>query len=40
LIIENLINLEKLLGKDFEIIALPLKIDAHGAPARVIAKVK
>ena len=40
LIIENLINLEQLLGKDFEIIALPLKIDAHGAPARVIAKIK
>ena len=40
LIIENLINLAQLIDKDFEIIALPLKIDAHGAPARVIAKIK
>lgn len=39
LIIENLVNLELLLDKDFEIIALPLKIDGHGAPARVIAKI-
>jgi kynurenine formamidase len=40
LIIENLTNLESLIGKTFNIIALPLKINAHGAPARVIAEVK
>lgn len=39
LIIENLTNLSGLVGKKFEIIALPLKIDAHGAPARVIARI-
>jgi kynurenine formamidase len=40
LIIENLTNLIPLIGKTFNIIALPLKIDAHGAPARVIAELK
>lgn len=40
LIIENLTNLQELIQYDnIEIIALPLKIDGHGAPARVIAKV-
>lgn len=39
LIIENLTNLTDLIGKAFNIIALPLKIDAHGAPARVIAQL-
>ncbi len=40
LIIENLTNLEQLQHyKNIELIALPLKIDAHGSPARVIAKV-
>ncbi|MFA8299068.1 MAG: cyclase family protein [Hyphomicrobiales bacterium] len=40
LIIENLCNLEALpLGKPFEIYALPWKIDAAGAPVRVVASV-
>lgn len=38
LIIENLTNLEKLIGlKDFTVAALPLKIEADSAPARVVA---
>lgn len=41
LIIENLDNLDQLLGvKDFEIIALPIKIKADGAPVRVIARIQ
>ena len=40
LIIENLTNLEKLIGvKDFEIIALPAKFALDGAPARVVARI-
>lgn len=40
LIIENLINLESLLGeKAFRVAALPLKIVADGSPARVIAYI-
>lgn len=40
LIIENLIGLEQLLDySNIELIALPLKIDAHGALARVVARV-
>jgi kynurenine formamidase len=40
LIIENLTHTEELLEfPNFEIIALPLKIDADGSPARVIAKL-
>lgn len=39
LIIENLTNLEKLVGvKKFEIIALPAKFALEGAPARVVAR--
>lgn len=38
LIIENLVNLAELAGKEFEIIALPLKLEVDGAPARVIAR--
>ena len=39
-IIENLMNLDKLLGiKKFEVIALPLKIKADSSIARVVAKV-
>ncbi len=39
LIVENLINLEPLIGKRFQFIILPLKIkDADGAPCRVIAQ--
>ncbi len=40
LIIENLKNLEKLVGvKEFEIIALPMNLKSDGAPVRVIAIV-
>lgn len=39
LLIENLTNLEQLLEiKQFEIIALPLRIEANASPARVIAR--
>lgn len=41
LIVENLVNLKPLVGKRFECIILPLKIEgADGAPCRVIAKEK
>lgn len=40
LILENLTNLEKLLGKNFEVMALPAKLATDGAPVRVIAKIK
>jgi kynurenine formamidase len=40
LIGENLTNLEKLLAiKKFEVIALPLKIQADSSPARIIARI-
>jgi kynurenine formamidase len=40
LIIENLVNIENLLGKkQFQITALPLKVKADGSPARVIAHI-
>lgn len=40
LILENLCHLEKLKKvKTFEIIALPLKLETDGAPARVAAKI-
>jgi kynurenine formamidase len=40
LIIENLANLDKLLGiKKFEVVALPMKLRADAAPVRVIAKI-
>jgi len=40
LILENLTNLESLLGvSDFEILALPIKLQADAAPARVVAKI-
>ena len=40
LIIENLTNLEKLIGqKNFEVIALPTKFQADAAPVRVVAKI-
>jgi len=39
LIIENLTNLNQLIGKDFTVYALPIKLDVDGAPARVIAAV-
>ncbi len=37
LIIENLTNLGQLAGKTFDVYALPIRIDADAAPARVIA---
>lgn len=40
LIIENLTNLDKLIGvEDFEVIALPAKFHSDAAPVRVIAKI-
>lgn len=39
LLIENLTNLEPLVGKTFELTALPLKLEQDGAPARVIARL-
>lgn len=41
LIVENLVNLNQLVGKRFECTILPLKIrDADGAPCRVVAKLE
>lgn len=40
LIVENLVNLDKLLGRRFDVIALPLKLALDGAPCRVIAITK
>ncbi|HSX34713.1 MAG TPA: cyclase family protein [Candidatus Saccharimonadales bacterium] len=40
LIIENLVGLGKLAGKEFKVFALPLKLAVDGAPARVIAEVE
>ena len=40
LIIENLTNLESLLGvKQFDIYAFPMKLHAEGAPVRVVARI-
>lgn len=40
LIIENMVNLERLLNVDkFEVIAFPLKINAEASPVRVVAKI-
>jgi arylformamidase len=39
-IIEDLVNLEKLVGKTFDVMAFPLKIDSlEASPARVLAKI-
>ena len=40
LILENLTNLEQLLNKQFEVVALPAKFATNAAPVRVIAKIK
>lgn len=40
LIIENLTNLDRLYGKDFNVYALPIKLQIDGAPARVVAEIK
>lgn len=39
LIIENLTNLEALIGKEFKIWAFPIKLQIDGAPARVVAEI-
>ena len=39
LIVENLVGLEALAGKAFEVFALPTKYDADSAPVRVVARV-
>ncbi len=39
LIIENLTNLKSLVGKTFELQALPIKLEKDGAPVRAIARV-
>jgi arylformamidase len=39
LIIENLVNLRSLVGKRFNVTALPLNVDVEGCPARVIAEI-
>jgi arylformamidase len=39
LLIENLTNLVPLVGKTFELYALPIKLEKDGAPARVVAKL-
>ena len=39
LLIENLTNVAPLVGKQFELIALPLKLENDGAPARVVARL-
>ena len=37
-VVENLTNLDKLLGKDFTFVALPLKIKGgDGSPVRAVA---
>ncbi|MGH9856627.1 MAG: cyclase family protein [Acidobacteriota bacterium] len=38
LIIENLTNLKELVGQKFELVALPLKLEKDGVPARVVAR--
>ncbi|MEJ0072877.1 MAG: cyclase family protein [Candidatus Saccharibacteria bacterium] len=38
LLVENLTNLAPLAGKTFRLYALPLKLEADGAPARVLAE--
>lgn len=40
LIIENMDNLGKLLGKSFDVVALPAKFATDGAPVRVVAVLR
>lgn len=40
LIIENMTNLDKLVGKEFMVYALPIRLALDGAPTRVIAQLK
>lgn len=39
LIIENLTNLDELIGKEFTVTALPIKFELDAAPARVVAQL-
>lgn len=39
LLIENLINLEAVAGKRFRLYALPIRLELHAAPARVVAEL-
>ena len=39
-IIENLVNLDQLIGKKFQAVILPLKLDLDGAPCRAIALIE
>lgn len=39
LLIENLINLDQVAGKRFTLYALPVRLELHAAPARVVAEV-
>jgi len=39
LLIENLINLDKVAGQYFRLSALPIRLELHAAPARVIAEL-
>ena len=38
-IVENVRNLDALPADSFELLAFPLRVDADGAPARVVARV-
>lgn len=40
LLIENLVNLQAVAGKQFKLYALPVRLELHAAPARVIAEVQ
>lgn len=40
LIIENVINLDKLIKKKFKVFAFPLKLHTDGSPCRVIASIE
>lgn len=39
LLIENLVNLGSVVGKRFKLYALPIKLELHAAPARVVAQI-
>lgn len=39
LLIENLINLNQVAGRRFRLSALPIRLELHAAPARVIAEI-
>ncbi|HMS50059.1 MAG TPA: cyclase family protein [Candidatus Saccharibacteria bacterium] len=39
LLIENLVNLKTVVGKRFRLYALPVKLELHAAPARVVAEL-